>query len=150
MYEKILVPLDASHRAEAILPHVRAMARAYQSSVTLLMVIEPIPTMVGAHDAALIAMEMQDIEKLKNDALDYLRPLAESMKQEGIDAHCMVMHGPVVECILSAADREKAGLIAMASHGRSGLGHVFYGSVASGVLNRADRPLLLVRSRDEE
>jgi nucleotide-binding universal stress UspA family protein len=45
------------------------------------------------------------------------------------------------------ADREQADLIAMASHGRTGLARVFYGSVASGVLNQADRPLLLIRTQ---
>ena len=47
------------------------------------------------------------------------------------------------------AARENADLIAMASHGRTGLGRVFYGSVAAGVLHRADRPLLLIRAQDE-
>jgi nucleotide-binding universal stress UspA family protein len=44
--------------------------------------------------------------------------------------------------------QEEADLIAMASHGRSGLSRVFYGSVAAGVLHRVDRPLLLIRSMD--
>jgi nucleotide-binding universal stress UspA family protein len=58
------------------------------------------------------------------------------------------VHGPVVEAILTTAECEKVDLIAMASHGRTGLAQVFYGSVAAGVLNRIDRPLLLVRSQE--
>jgi nucleotide-binding universal stress UspA family protein len=68
----------------------------------------------------------------------------------GFDTNALVMHGPVVESIIKAANTEDVDLIAMASHGRSGLGHVFYGSVAAGVLNRIDRPLLLIRSRDRK
>jgi nucleotide-binding universal stress UspA family protein len=64
----------------------------------------------------------------------------------GLDAAICVEDGPVVETILRVAERYEAGLIAMASHGRTGLGRVFYGSVAAGVLHGADRPLLLVRS----
>ena len=50
--------------------------------------------------------------------------------------------------ILDVAEREKVRLIAMASHGRTGLARVFYGSVAAGVLSQADRPLLIVRADD--
>jgi nucleotide-binding universal stress UspA family protein len=54
--------------------------------------------------------------------------------------------GPVVEAIAKVADQEDCDLIALASHGRSGLSQVFYGSVAAGLLQRVSRPLLLVRS----
>jgi nucleotide-binding universal stress UspA family protein len=53
----------------------------------------------------------------------------------------------VVEAILKAAEQENVDLIAMSSHGRSGLSRVFYGSVAAGLLQRIDRPLLIIRSR---
>jgi nucleotide-binding universal stress UspA family protein len=51
-----------------------------------------------------------------------------------------------VQEIISAAERNDADLIALASHGRTGLAQVFYGSVAAGVLHRIDRPLLLIRA----
>jgi nucleotide-binding universal stress UspA family protein len=54
----------------------------------------------------------------------------------------------VVETVISVAQRENADLIAMASHGRSGMSRVFYGSVAAGVLQQIDRPMLLIRSRN--
>ncbi|MCB0075487.1 MAG: universal stress protein, partial [Caldilineaceae bacterium] len=60
----------------------------------------------------------------------------------------VVEQGPIVRTILDVAERENADLIAMASHGRSGLARVFYGSVAAGVLQSADRPLLIVRAQD--
>jgi nucleotide-binding universal stress UspA family protein len=52
-----------------------------------------------------------------------------------------------VKAILDAAKSENADLLAMASHGRSGLSRTFYGSISAGVLQRIDRPLLLIRSR---
>jgi nucleotide-binding universal stress UspA family protein len=57
-----------------------------------------------------------------------------------------VTHGPTAKKILEMSEQEEADLIAMASHGRTGLARVFYGSVAAGVLHSADRPLLLIRS----
>jgi nucleotide-binding universal stress UspA family protein len=51
-----------------------------------------------------------------------------------------------VEEIINRAERSKVDLIAMASHGRTGLSRVFYGSVAAGILHKVDRPLFLIRS----
>ena len=61
-------------------------------------------------------------------------------------ARAFITHGPVVEAIIKAAEREKTDLMAFAGHGRNGLYRVFYGSVAAGILHRIDRPLLLIRS----
>ncbi|MGO9309658.1 MAG: universal stress protein, partial [Spirochaetia bacterium] len=67
-------------------------------------------------------------------------------REKGIEAHVHVSLGPVVGTIIDLAVQEKVDLIALASHGRTGLPAFFYGSVAAGVLHRADRPLLIVRS----
>jgi len=53
-----------------------------------------------------------------------------------------------VETIISVAQRENADLIAIASHGRSGLSRVFYGSVAAGIMQKIDRPILIIRARN--
>jgi nucleotide-binding universal stress UspA family protein len=74
----------------------------------------------------------------------------EDFRAKDIDARTSVYYGPVVQAITRAAECECADLIAMASHGRSGMSQVFYGSVAVGVLHRVNRPLLLVRARDNE
>ena len=70
------------------------------------------------------------------------------MEGDGITVKTFVETGPVVSVILDVAEREGATLIAMASHGRTGLGRVFYGSVAEGILHKADRPLLLIRATE--
>ena len=59
----------------------------------------------------------------------------------------MVAYGSAIERTIHVAEKESADLIAMTSHGGGGLTRVFYGSVAAGVLNRVDRPLLVIRSR---
>jgi nucleotide-binding universal stress UspA family protein len=86
------------------------------------------------------------IQQATQEAEDYLTALRGEFREKGIEAQAVIVHGPVVEAIITTAEREGADLIAMASHGRSGLGSVFYGSVAAGVLHRVDRPLLIVRS----
>jgi nucleotide-binding universal stress UspA family protein len=66
--------------------------------------------------------------------------------KKGINTQINICHGAVVEEIIKVAENEKVDIIALASHGRTGLSRVFYGSVAAGILHRIDRPLLLVRS----
>jgi nucleotide-binding universal stress UspA family protein len=67
---------------------------------------------------------------------------------EGAEGIVLFGHGPIVKAIIDTAESQDVDLVAIASHGRSGLFQVFYGSVAAGVLQRIDRPLLLIRARE--
>lgn len=67
-------------------------------------------------------------------------------REKGIKTQNIVLDGSVAQAILNASKQENADLIAMASHGRTGLSRVFYGSVAEDVLHRVDRSLLIIRS----
>lgn len=145
VYSRILVPLDGSKRAETILPHVEEMARRCEAKVILLQVIEPVPLVVGP-EGARMALQQQQLEQLTEQSETYLAALRGEFRGKGINATARVSYGPVVEAIINAAESEGADLIAIASHGRGGLSQVFYGSVAAGVLQRVDRPLLIIRS----
>ena len=146
MYRSILVPLDGSKRAEAILPHVEQLAQRYEAKVVFFRVVEPPPLMVtpGQPD---INLHQQQLDQRREKAELYLKAIEGEFQQLGIDARTALGRGPVVEAIINEAERRQADLIALASHGRGGLAQVFYGSVAAGVLQRVDRPLLLVRSQ---
>ena len=146
MYKRILVPLDGSKRAEAILRHVEELAQRYDATVVFLRVVEPV-LVRAALEGAYPVLEQRELERRREEAESYLAARQGEFREKGIEARARVVHGPVVEAILDAAERERADLIALASHGRSGLSWVFYGSVAAGVLHRVDRPLLVVRSR---
>lgn len=149
MYETILIPLDGSKRAEAILPHVEQLTRLCGAEVILLRVVDP-PPHIEVPEEFDMALHHRQLERLAQRAQDYLGGLEDEFREKGLRARKCIVHGPVVEAILTTADREKADLIAIASHGRTGLAQVFYGSVAAGVLHRIDRPLLLIRSRQGE
>ena len=86
------------------------------------------------------------MEQATREAEEYLVGVQGEFKEMKIPTRSETAHGPVVDAIIATAERIDAGLIAIASHGRSGLGTVFYGSVAAGVLHRIDRPLLIIRS----
>lgn len=145
MYETILVPLDGSKRAERILNHVEELARQMDAKLVFLQVIEPTYEVVGPH-GTVMDLSIELIEQRETEAHNYIDGLQGEFSERGLQAKGLIETGPVVSTIIAVAEREGADLIAMASHGRTGLSRVFYGSVAVGVLHRIDRPLLLVRS----
>ena len=147
MYKTILVPLDGSKRAEAILPHVEELAQRYKAKVIFLQVILP-PTDIYAAEASSHELYRKVCDQQENEAKSYLADLEDEFREKDIDAQKYIAHGPVIETIISVADNKNADLIAIARHGRSGLSRVFYGSISAGLLHSIDRPLLLIRSRN--
>jgi nucleotide-binding universal stress UspA family protein len=147
MYKKILVTLDESKRAEAILPHVESLALAFGAEVILLQVIDydPTVTMISPYDM-ISDTDPELLERRAAEAGRYLTDWQQTFQARGIVATCCIEYGQVVGTIMDVAQREGADLVAMASHGRTGLSRLFYGSVAAGVMQRIDRPLLLVRA----
>ena len=148
MYKTILVPLDGSKRAENILKHVEQLAFCYGAKVVFLQVLKP-PTRA---DYAIPHPELYErqLDDQIREAEIYLDSHKGQFREKNIESKSQVVFGSVVKEILRVAEGEKVDLIAICSHGRGGLSRLFYGSVASGVLNRADRPLLVIRSRKEE
>jgi nucleotide-binding universal stress UspA family protein len=145
VYKKILVPLDGSERAETILPYVEDLATRYESTVLFLQIMEPGVVDTSPFDASPEASANKAVRR-SAQVTDYLTQWEQKFQTKGIDARHRVEHGPVVRIIAEVATSEDVDLIAMASHGRTGLPRVFYGSAAAGVLNRVDRPLFLVRA----
>jgi nucleotide-binding universal stress UspA family protein len=145
MYMRILVPMDGSARAEKILAHVEDLALKYGARVCLMQVVEPIVTVSSAD---VFIPEIDSFAAKMENAQIYLNAVKQRLVEKGIDARTRVVSGSVVEGICQTAEIEKADLIAIASHGRTGAARVFYGSVAAGVLHRIDRPLLIIRARN--
>ena len=148
MYKTILVPLDGSHRAESILPHVEKLALEFKSKVIFLQVVEP-PLYEITNQIDMDNNEyLMSIKQKQDEITAYLAGIQQGFINIGIEASAVVEQGAVVETIISVAQRENADLIAIASHGRSGLSRVFYGSVTAGVLQKIDRPILVIRTRN--
>lgn len=147
MYKTILVPLDGSKRAERILPYVEELAQKFGAKLVLLQVVEPTVVMAAPYDMGHY-YDVNQLERMNEEAKKYLGGLQGEMTAKGITTEYLVDNGPVVTAVLEEAVRKDADLIAMASHGRSGLSRAFYGSVASGILHQADRPLLLIRAHE--
>jgi nucleotide-binding universal stress UspA family protein len=153
MYRTILVPLDGSSRAERVLPHVEELAGRLESQVIFLHVPEHSTIMPGMDwgdidPAEAIRQHDEDNRRREEEIAHYLDSWVGEFREKGLRGRKLVEPGPVVRTIIDVAQREDADLIAMASHGRTGLPRVFYGSVAAGVLHQVDRPLLVIRATE--
>lgn len=156
MYQTILIPLDGSPLAEQVLPHATAIAKQFNSLVILLQVVptlqelvrESIP--VTAEPSVTVTQVSMDLasEQYKaqtSSAQSYLERMARRLEAEGVKAETLVLEGNPAGRIVQLAKERNVSLIAISTHGRSGLGRLVFGSVADEVLREAHRPLLLIR-----
>ncbi len=140
MYKRVLVPLDGSPVAESIIPFILEIAGPLEMQVTLVRVIVPTPPV--AVDG-IVAID--DVEKLREEAETYLAAAASELRAKGVRVTTIVRRGEPVGEILAAASAADADLIAMTTHGRSGLSRLLFGSIAAAVLTRAEIPVFLMR-----
>jgi len=105
------------------------------------------PLMLEGDEVVDSARDQSDRQARRRSGLAYLEVVARQFENHADVSTLCVEANSVVEAIFDAANRKKADLLAMASHGWGGSVRTFYGSVASGVINKADQPLLIVRSR---
>lgn len=147
MQSKILVPLDGSPLAETVLPRAAAMAHATSSVLLLTRVSAPsvvAPPTPWAIPTRLVGYEntLQDMDL----ARDYLTDAALRLKQVGVPVETTGLDGdPATAIVAYAEEHPEVTMVAMATHGRSGLSRWVLGSVAEKVLHAAPVPLLLVR-----
>jgi nucleotide-binding universal stress UspA family protein len=149
MYRTILVPVDGSKRAEAIFRHVENLAKGNDVKVVLLKVEEE-PINLERDEMIDIEEYRQEWRNIVRRSTTYLETLKDELRAKGIHAVPRLAHGSVVKTILTVAAETGADLIALATHGLGGLSRVSYGSVAAGLLQSADIPILLIRSWNDQ
>ena len=143
--KKILVPLDGSEVAKSVLPVVEEFAKTMGASLVLYHSVAPLSAYPGFESAGAAALG-EAVEEMQRQAREILARASEEVKSRGVEATTVVSLGTAVDGVLSAADELDVDLIAIATHGRSGLGRVVLGSVADGVIRRsADVPCLVIR-----
>jgi nucleotide-binding universal stress UspA family protein len=152
MIRRILVPLDGSALAEAVLPCAEQFARLTGAALTLVQVVEPLPEPLrlraprrsypGPGGGELTAQAAAE-----RAAAGYLAGVAQRLATAGLAVTTRVLAGQAAAQIIQAG--QEADLIVMATHGRSGIGRWVYGSVADKVLRGASVPMLLVRARSD-
>lgn len=139
---RILIPLDGSLLAEQIIPAALALGETQDAEYTLLHVDEAEPsTLLAAHRS----VEIAPIRPLHSTSQHYLDAVAERLRAHGHRVSITVATGPAAPTILRHAQASQADLIALATHGRSGLPRLALGSVADKIIRGADTPILLIR-----
>ncbi|MPZ48638.1 MAG: universal stress protein [Dehalococcoidia bacterium] len=156
MYERVVVPLDGSEIAEAVLPHVAPFAERFGAEIVLVHVAKAFeevsgetlpPGSIAIPDVSNVDIDASAGQHESEDAAAYLMRIASSLLARGFKVSTELGEGPApaAAIIAIALDRD-CDLIAMSTHGRSGLGRAVFGSVADDVLRNSSLPLLLIRS----
>jgi nucleotide-binding universal stress UspA family protein len=150
MYRKILVPLDGSELAEKVLPHAEAIARCMGAEIILfrnpVYAYETTATIASPYRRAPLPLPDEREEALK-EATAYLNKVKFGLSMRGFHVSTVVKEGAPAEAIILFAREAGVDLIAMSTHGRTGLSRVVFGSVAEEVLRGAGKPVLLIRSQ---
>jgi nucleotide-binding universal stress UspA family protein len=152
----ILVPLDGSALSEAILPHAVAIAQANKSALLLLQVLEPVFEPIFGAIGLSEYVEEEQLVEMRDEQLAsihlYLEKIASQLRAGGLEVYTKVIEGnhPATQ-ILWEADHDPLLLtIAMTTHGRRGVLHWLFGSVAAEVVQVTPRPLLLLRPQESD
>ena len=151
MYERILIPLDGSKVGEAALPMIEELisklAPQLSVEVTLLQIVAQLSHWVVAGETgARIPYTERELEILKKEAQGYLDKAGEALKSPGASVSTEVRFGSPADEIIKFSEEMNADLIAMSTHGRSGLSRWAFGSVTEKVLRIGTKPMLTVRA----
>lgn len=153
-FESIIVPLDGSELAEQVLPHVVEIARAMNVEVVLVRAFELPATAYYRGDdlppsaAAFIPTYEELVAELSREAREYLDAKVKELRSRGLEKiRAETLEGAAADVIIDQAHKTRDSLIAMCTHGLSGLKRWVLGSVAEKVVNHAESPLLIIRAR---
>jgi nucleotide-binding universal stress UspA family protein len=138
MAERVLLPLDGSPQAESVLPQIRRLLEKRDAELVLVRAVHLIPA--TDVDYGILVAELQE------QAEKHLAAVEKRLRDEGLRVRGVVAQGPPADVIVETARAEKATLIAMGTHGRTGMARLIFGSVTELVLRRAGVPVFLVRT----
>ena len=153
MFKHVLVPLDGSKVGEAALPVVDQLCDKLPSGmkveITLLGIITLLRHWVVVGEAsAPVSYTEDEMELIKQRVMNYLEKTAQLVTCKGVSVNFLVRTGNAADEILKTAPEIGADLIAMSTHGRSGLRRLAFGSITDKVLHGADVPVLMVRAAE--
>jgi nucleotide-binding universal stress UspA family protein len=150
MQERVLIPLDGSRVGEAALSAIESRMNRWapdlEVEVTLLRAIPATHWIAAGDVGAPVRYTDEELQVLRQAALIYLDKAGEDLRAKGATVKAMVVVGNQADGILKAAEEIKADIIAMSTHGRSGLRRWAFGSITDKVLRGANVPVLTVRA----
>ena len=140
--ERVLLPTDGSEFSESIIESALAVIGEPKPQLHLVRVMETPTWGLASQDAGLVGQYLESTREINEQ---HLAKLADELRQRGYEVTAELRDGKPGDQILAAAADYGADMIAMATHGRGGIGRLLLGSVAQHVLHRTEVPLLLIR-----
>jgi nucleotide-binding universal stress UspA family protein len=144
---KALLPLDGSKVGEAALPYVEDLAARLKTEVVLMQVVEPKYVAIGAEPWDYSPYRAEWISAMEQSARAYLTGIEQRLKAKGIAVSSRIESGAAADKVIEVAEQTSVDVIAMSTHGRSGLARWALGSVADKLIHSASIPVILVRAR---
>jgi nucleotide-binding universal stress UspA family protein len=144
VFQHVLIPLDGSALAEAIVERAVGLGMLMDAEYTLLQVLD-LPTIGYAPALHATGADERILEQWRGEAQSYLDRVAEQLRARGLRVRAHTVIGSPASAILGYAREYAVDAIAIATHGRGGLARVLLGSVADAVLRGAGVPVLLFR-----
>lgn len=155
----LIVPLDGSKLAESVLPHVEILAKQRGDEpvdVVLLRISEmvTIPTYYTP-DVSGVALNwdnfiQQETVRRKQMAKEYLAEIENRLRNSGVVVRSEVIEGQPNDEIVNYANKLPFSMIIMATHGRSGLSRLVYGSAAANILHGVNKPMFIIKPQTPE
>ena len=142
LFERIVVPLDGSDESEQIIPYAADLARAVGASLDLLRVVDTTDPTLAKHSSGHAFTQVVSI--LRTEAEGYLNTVGASVGLYNVRVNTIVEEGAAAAVITDVAGRHTGSVVAIATHGKVGLGRLFSGSVADEVLRNTSCPVLLL------
>ena len=143
--KRILVPLDFSDDSLKALTYARQFGRPFGAELVLLYVVEPIYYATPADMYATSANVAMLIDEQRRAGTQQLKRIGADLQKAGQRFRTLLKTGSAAQSIVDTAKTVKADMIIMATHGRTGLAHMFVGSVAEKVVRTAACAVLTVR-----
>jgi universal stress protein A len=147
---RLLLPTDFSGCANYALPYAAAIARAANATVVCMNVVEPIVPAVGYTGMAEAMPIAEMSEQMEDSAERELPDVLNCEALRGLKVEEVIGHGDAAAEIVRIAAEQEIDLIVISSHGRTGLGRIFFGSTAEAVVRHARCPVLVVKPPPDE
>lgn len=144
---RILVALDGSHFSEVIIPYVEDLVEGTDNEVILLRIVEPVKLPFTAGYIEHEKYEKEIAAKAEEEAKKYLQKKKAVLASKGINTSTALLKGHAANAILQYAENNAVSLIAITTHGFSGISKWAYGSVASNIIESSTKPILLLRPK---
>ena len=152
MEQKIVVPLDGSEIGESALPYVEDLVSKLSTEakveVILLRVLSKLTQPITAGSAHVeVPFTKEEVNQRKKQALDYLNKVGEGLRSKGATVTAEVRTGNASEVIVQVAEEANVNMIAMSTHGRTGLSRWAFGSITDKVLRLEGKiPITMVKA----